>query len=144
MSRIIPQPAGTSARDWTMSSGQVPLAANVRATCTQPAAGVGLCNVCTSLTVLIAANASIGTASTISVGLIDGVSGTANKFIWGPLTFGIPNVGGATNGVVNIPVFRIGSPNTAMTLEFSGAVANAIESLDCSGTVMVAGVGLGV
>lgn len=143
MSRIINQPAGPATKDWA-SVGLPILAAGARATFTQPAAGANLCNVCTTITALLAANGSIGAAGTITVGLIDGASGTLNKYLWGPLTFGIPNVGGATNGVVNVPVFRIGSPNTAMTLEFTAGVANVVQSIDVGGTVMAAGVGMGV
>lgn len=119
-----------AAKQWTAQHNP---AANTKATCTQAAAGVGLRNVCTGLTVVLVAGSSAPTATTVSVALIDGSSG-ATTYLWGPHNIGIPAVAGATNGIVVEPLRRPGTANTAMTLEFSAAAgANTVESVSMEG-----------
>lgn len=111
-------------------------AVNTKATITKAAgAKTGQRLVATSITVTLCAGAAAPAAIVVTVALIDGASGGTN-FLWGPTNLSIPAVAGAMNGVV-VPLIAIGSANTAMTLEFSGAAgANTFESVTLEGTIV--------
>lgn len=134
-SRVRLAPANDTNLDWAANGG-TPSA--TRATCTRLAvpAGSGFQrNVCTQLTAMLVAGASAPTAATVTVALIDGVSG-GTTYLWGPHCLSIAAVAGATNGVV-VDCWIEGSINTAMTLEFSaGGGANTVESVSMNGTVV--------
>lgn len=138
--RLRIQNGSETANDWRQNHAP---AANTQATCTQgavstaiAAAGPGSRNVCTGITVAVAGGATAPVAAIASVALIDGVSG-GTTYLWGPMPIAVPNVAGALNGYVVIPMFEIGSPNTAMTLEFSGAAgANSTEAVWMTGTTI--------
>ena len=107
--------------------------ANPQATITQAAAGGQGINVCTDLTVTIAATGSAPTAANLQVNLIDGASG-GTTYLWRS-TISIPATAGATATIaIAFPHGKKGSANTAMTLEFSGAGgANTVESVALGG-----------
>ena len=112
-------------------------AANTQATATKAAAGVGIVNVCTAITVTLAAGATAPTAINLQVNLIDGASG-GGTYLW-RTTISLPATAGATTGYVLSDVVLPGTANTAMTLEFSGAGgANTIESVSMSGITVKA------
>jgi hypothetical protein len=121
-----------SESDWVAIHAPV---ANTQATATKAAAGLGKRNVVTGLTIVLAAGATAPTAVNVTVNLIDGASaGTA--YLW-RATMSLPATAGAMNGIVREPIWIKGSPNTAMTLEFSAAGgANTIESVSMEGTVL--------
>ena len=107
-------------------------AANTQATATQASAGAGLRNVCMSITVILAAAATVPTAVNVTISLIDGASGGVT-YLW-RTTLSLPATAGATTGVAITGLAIRGSVDTAMTLEFSGAGgANTIESVTMSG-----------
>ncbi len=119
--------------DWT--AGHVP-SANVVATATQAAPGVGKYNVCLGLTVVLAAGASAPSAINVTVRLIDGAAG-GTTYLW-QATMSLPATAGAMSGISRPMVDIRGSVNTAMTLEFSAAGGtNTIESVSMEGTVGV-------
>ena len=125
--------AGYGSADDYWSAHHLP-AANTQATITKATAGAGIRNVCRSLTVILAAGATAPTAVNLSVALIDGASG-GTTYLW-RATISIPAVAGAVNGIA-IPVWKPGTANTAMTLEFSAAGgANTIESVSMDGTTI--------
>ena len=107
-------------------------AANTVATATQAAAGVGIRNVCTEITVVIAANATAPTAVNVNASVIDGASG-GTTYLWGA-TISLPATAGAMNGIAKQDVWFEGAANTALTIEFSAAGgANVLESVSASG-----------
>lgn len=110
-------------------------AANTTATATKAAAGVNIKNVCTTLTVVLAATATAPTAVNLQVNLIDGAAG-GTTYLW-RTTISLPATAGAMNGVALSGLWFPGTANTAMTLEFSAAGgANTIESVTMSGTTI--------
>ena len=112
-------------------------AANTQATIAKAAAGAGVRNVCTALTVVLAATAAAPTAVNLNVSVIDGASG-GTTYLWG-MTISIPAVAGATTGAQLTNLWLPGSANTALTIEFSAAGgANTIESVWMSGTTVTA------
>ena len=116
---------------WTAS--HVP-AANAQATVTKAAAGVGARNVCTSLTVVLAATPTAPTAVNLEVNLIDGASGGAT-YLW-RATISLPATAGAMSGIALSGLEIVGTANVAMTLETSGAPgANIVASVSMSGVV---------
>jgi hypothetical protein len=106
-------------------------AAATQATITQAAAGSGYKNVCTGLTVSIAA---AGTAQTpIHAYLRDGATG-AGAIKWSAV-FSAPANSSQYISLDNLSI--PGSDNTAMTLEFEGAgVAASVESVALQTVVM--------
>ena len=113
-------------------------AANTQATITRAAPGAGLRNVCQGITVIATAGASAPTAAIVNVALIDGASG-GNTYLWGPFPIALPAVAGAMNGIARSALNIEGSPNTAMTLEFSVALgAFTTEAVQMEGTTHVA------
>lgn len=110
-------------------------AANTQATITQAAAGVGKRNVCTALTVILAAGTTAPAAAQVDVKLIDGASGGAT-ILW-EAQLSLQAVAGDRAGVALSGLWIEGTANTAMTLEFSAAGgANTFESVDLSGHVV--------
>src|SRR3954463_5834800 len=98
-------------------------AAAAQATITQAAAGPGIKNVCKSITVAIAANATPQTP--LRAYLRDGASGVG-AILWS----GVISVPAGWSNDIEIEVDIPGSPNTAMTLEFEGAaVAGALSTV---------------
>lgn len=122
-----------AATDWRGSHAP---AANTRATFTQAAPGAGYRNVLTGFTVILAAGATAPVAATVTVAVIDGVSG-ATSYIDGPHAMSIPAIAGAMSGVTRSGLDKRGSANTATTIEFSAAGgANTLESVSIEGTVV--------
>ena len=120
---------GQDASAWRVN--HVP-AVNVQATVTQAAAGAGVRNVCTAITVSLAAGSTAPTAVNVNVNLRDGASG-AGTVAWGQ-TISLPATAGATNGFVVAPCWIVGTANTAMTIEFSAAGgANTFQSVFAQG-----------
>ncbi len=114
---------------WTAHS--VP-AANTQATVSRAAAGIGIRNVCTELTVALAAGATAPTAVQLSVSLIDGAS-AGLTYLWRAV-IALPATAGAVTGFVVSGLWLPGTANTAMTLEFSAAGGvNTFESVSMSG-----------
>lgn len=123
---------GIAENDWATSHAPV---VNTQATCTRAAAGVGKRNVCTALTVMLCAGATAPTAVQVTVRLIDGGAG-GSTYLW-QAHLSLPAVAGASTGIVLVPVWFKGSPNTAMTLEFSAAAgANTFESVSMEGDTL--------
>ena len=117
---------------WTVH--HVP-AANTVATITQAAAGAGVRNVCTGLTVMLVAGATAPTAIQVSASLIDGAAG-GTTYLWRAV-LSCPATAGATTGVALSGLWLPGTANTGMTLEFSAAGgANTVESVSMSGTTV--------
>lgn len=118
------------------SAHHVP-AANTQATISKAAAGAGIKNVCTWLTVKLVAGASAPTAINVSVSLIDGATG-GTTYLW-RATISLPATAGADNGIALSNLWMPGTANTAMTLEFSaGGGANTVESVSMGGTTVAA------
>lgn len=119
--------------DWV--AGHSP-AVSTQATATRAAAGAGIRNVCTGVTITFCATSTAPTATQLNVALIDGPSGGAN-YLWGPIPISLPAVAGAMTGITRVGMWRMGTANTAMTLEFSGAGgANTIQAVDMEGTTI--------
>lgn len=107
-------------------------AAATQATITQAAAGAGVRNVCKAITATVACAATAQTP--INIVLRDGASG-AGTILWSAKLAAPAN----SAGVIAVAGLNIvGSPNTAMTLEFGGAgVANSEQTVSMSGFVAV-------
>lgn len=107
-------------------------AANTQATKTNAAAGVGVRNVCTSITAVVVATATAPTAIQLNVSLIDGATG-GTTFLWRAV-LSLPATAGETRGIALSNLWIPGTANTAMTLEFSAAGgANTVESVSMTG-----------
>lgn len=129
--RIAPPRAITA--DWTQVHAP---AANTQATCTQAAAGPETRNVCTGLTVTLAAGATAPTAGTLTVALIDGDSG-GSVALW-KTVIAVTATAGSQVTIARSGLWVQGSPNTAMTLEFSDAGGgNTLESVAMEGTTEI-------
>lgn len=121
--------------DW--SQGHTP-AANTQATTSKAAGGTGVRHVCTSISITLLGGTSAPTAAFTEVYLRDGATG-AGTILW-EQTLGVPATAGATTTVNLAPLNIIGSSNTAMTLEFSGASgANTVQSVAMSGYDILGG-----
>lgn len=128
LQRVFASPGGAE-NVWTAS--HLP-AANTQATISRAAAGAGIRNVCTSLTVMLVAGATAPTAATVTVSLIDGATG-GTTYLW-RAAISVPATAGATNGISITGLWLPGTANTALTLEFSAAAGlNTIESVTMSG-----------
>lgn len=100
-----------------------------QATITQAAPGAGLRNVCKGITVSVAAGASAQTP-VIAV-LRDGATG-AGPILWACALSAAANF----CGTISVEVDIKGSPNTAMTLEFTAAgVTASQETVAMSGVI---------
>lgn len=109
-------------------------AADTQATITRAAGGAGVVHICTSITATLIAPAG-SVSGNVQINLRDGASGLGT-ILWSQTFL----VGGATSvsaGVIGIALSGLqipGSPNTAMTLEFSAAGgANTLESVALTG-----------
>ena len=108
-------------------------AANTVATVTKAAAGAGVRNICTGLTVTLAAGAVAPAAVQLTVALIDGAAG-GGTYLW-RTQVALPAVAGAITAFVRSGTLLAGTANTAMTLEFSAAGgASTFESVSMDGT----------
>jgi hypothetical protein len=100
-----------------------------QATATQAAAGTGFRNVCRSISATLAAG-STAQASALALNLRDGASGAGNV-LWSKQVI-LP-----VNGLWEVDLTGldiVGSPATAMTLEFSAAgAAGTFESVSMKG-----------
>lgn len=111
-------------------------AANTQATCNKAAGGAGVRNVCTGLTVVLAGGTTTPAAAQVNVVLRDGASGSGT-IVW-QAVIAIPATAGAMSGIALSGLCIIGTANTAMTLEFSGAAgANTFESVALQYTTIV-------
>lgn len=109
-------------------------AVNVLASASRAAAGAGLVNVCRSITATVAAGAAPA-AVQLDVVLRDGATG-AGAIIWqGALA--LQGVAGASDKLHASGLYIPGSPNTAMTLEFTAAGGlNTFERVTLGGFVL--------
>ena len=120
--------------DWVVSSAP---AVNTVATTTQaaspaPAGGQGTRHVCTSITAIFAAGTAAPTAAVGTVNLRDGASGAGT--ILASFSIGVEATAGRTTLLELTGLEIIGSPNTAMTLEFTAAGGlNTFESVTLTG-----------
>lgn len=106
-------------------------AANTQATISRAAGAAGVRNVCTSLSVVLAAGATAPTAAAVTVALIDGATG-GTTYLWRH-NITIPAIAGAMNGIAVTDCWFEGTAATAMTLELSAAAgANTLESVSMS------------
>lgn len=106
------------------------------ASATQVAAGAGIRNICTSLTVKFCAGATAPTAINTWVGLSDGSASAAAALIW-QSAISLPATAGADNGVALSNLWLPGTANRAMGLFFvSAGGANTIQSISFSGTTI--------
>lgn len=129
--QVFPLAAGAV---WSVS--HVP-AANTQATISRAAAGAGIRNVCTGLTIVLAGGTAAPAAVNMTVNLIDGALG-GTTYLW-RVTLSLPAVAGAVNGIARSGLWLPGTANTAMTLEFSAAGgANTIQSVSLEGTTVTA------
>ena len=123
---------GATDEDWT--AGHTPASADTLATCTKAAVSRRR-NVCTGITVTLAAGASAPTAVNVAAYLVDGAT-AGTTYLW-QSRLSLPAVAGATTGITHLPCWIVGSPGTAMTLEFSAkAGSNTLESVSMEGTVL--------
>ena len=106
-------------------------AANTQATIAKSAGAAGVRNVCTQITVTLAADTTAPAAVAATVNLIDGASG-GGTYLW-RARLSLPAVAGATNGIVVVPCWFVGTAATALTLEFSAAAgASTFETVSMS------------
>lgn len=104
-------------------------AAAAQATITQAAAGAGISNICNRISASLATVAT-AQAAAVQLNLRDGATG-AGTILWSK-TFSCGTTAMVTVDVTGL--YIVGSPNTAMTLEFSAApVAGAFESVALGG-----------
>jgi hypothetical protein len=100
---------------------------------TQAAAGVGVKNVCMGLTAVVYCGAVAGTAAIVQVFVRDGASG-AGTILWAA-NLVVPSAANQVSQVIVTGLWLVGSPNTALTVEFNGAPgANASEIVTAFGT----------
>jgi hypothetical protein len=107
-------------------------AAATQATCSQAAAGAGFRNVCQSISASFDTGGT-AQASALALNLRDGASGAGN-ILWSKQII-LPVSGKWEVGLGGLNI--VGSPATAMTLEFSAAgVAGSFESVAMTGNQM--------
>lgn len=125
--RLVTRPSNT------FSINHVP-AANAQATIAQAAAGVGIKNVCTSISITVTQGATTPAAQTVQFNLRDGASGAGT--ILQSWKLACTAVVGDCN-VLPLPGLWIeGTANTAMTLETSAATtANVAATVAMTGTI---------
>jgi hypothetical protein len=109
-------------------------AANVQATATK-AAAVGLRNVLRSVCFTLAAGAVAPAAVQLGVVVRDGASG-AGVVLWAGVMSLEAVAGSSALPVALSGLWIEGSPNTAMTVEFSAAAgANTVEAVSATGVL---------
>lgn len=106
-----------------------PATANVQATVTVPAGTSGTRHVCTGVAATLAAGGAAPAAVNVQLHLRDGASGAGT--ILRSWTLSLPAVAGEMAPPILEPDLWIeGTPNTAMTIEFSAAAgANTFEAV---------------
>lgn len=108
-------------------------AAAAQATITKAAAGAGIKNVCTSISVSLS-SAAAPTVGVVTFNLRDGATG-AGTILW-TLKLSLPAVAGQSISE-SIPVWIEGTANTAMTLETAAApAANVQATVAMTGTTI--------
>src|SRR6266436_6832868 len=116
--------------DWSVTSNP---GVGAQATATRPASPAPPLadskHVCTSVTATLVAAAA--TAAQGTVNLRDGATGTGT--ILGSWVLAVPATIGSCIVLSIDSLEIIGSPNTAMTLEFSAAIATQFESVTLTG-----------
>jgi len=107
-------------------------AANTQASASKAAGGANVCHVCTAVSARIVGGTTAPAAVTATLNLRDGASGAGNVLqSW---TLALAGAIAAKDEVVLTGLRIVGSPNTAMTLEFAAAGgANTFESVNFSG-----------
>lgn len=111
-------------------------AANTQATASRPAGGGSLRHVCTAFSARIVAGSTAPAAATVQVNLRDGASGAGTILM--SFALAITATAGANDSITLSDLNIVGSPATAMTLEFSAAGgANTVESVAMSGYSVV-------
>lgn len=101
-------------------------AAATQATKTQAAAGAGIKNVCTGITVSLSCTTAPAAAAAVTFVLRDGTTG-AGTIIW-ETTLSLQAVAGQCVPFATGSIWIEGSANTAMTLESVGAPAANISA----------------
>lgn len=110
-------------------------AANAQATATKTAAGAGVRNVCTWLTIKLIGGTTAPAADTATVSVIDGASG-GTTYLW-RAAIALPATAGADNGIALSGLWLPGTANTGMTIEFDAASgANTLQSVSFGGTTI--------
>jgi hypothetical protein len=110
-------------------------AANTQATISKAAAGAGVRNVCTGLTVTLAATSTAPAAVQLAVRLRDGAT-AVGTVIWAAV-ISVPATAGVSAGITRTNLWIPGTANTALTLEFSAAGgANTIQTVSMEGTTV--------
>jgi len=120
--------------DWAVTSAPAvnTVASASRPASPAPAGAVGARHVCTSIIALIRGGTTIPAAFQATVNLRDGASGAG--VILASFTLVLAAAVAAQDGIVLSDQEIIGSPNTAMTLEFTAAGgANTFESVTLTG-----------
>src|SRR5258707_4318870 len=117
--------------DWSVTSNR---GVGAQATASQPASpapagGQGTRHVCTSVSATLVAAAA--TAAQATLNLRDGATGAGT--ILGSWVLAVPGVIGSCTVLPLDSLEIIGSPNTAMTLEFAAGVATQFESVTLTG-----------
>ncbi len=110
----------------------ISIANSVVCTKTLAAAGAGVCYVVTGFSFSMASASAALTLGTVGCYVIDGAS-AATTFIYRSIV----SVG--TTGFAPIEregLYLKGSPNTALTIEFSGAITNAAECVSIEYTTL--------
>lgn len=109
--------------------------ANTQATIDRAAAGSGVRNVCTALTVTLAAGTSAPSAIQLTAKLIDDSGGTPVT-LWGTV-ISLPATAGAVSAFTLTKLWLPSTANKALTLQFSATGgANTIQSVWMTGTTV--------
>jgi len=115
----------TNPGEWSVNGNP---GVNTTAGCNKAAGGAGVRHICRSITATLCGTAAA--AAPVSVYLRDGASGVGT-IIWSAILI---NPAGNTVQISLTDLSIVGSANTAMTLEFSGAAgANTYESVAMTG-----------
>lgn len=105
--------------------------AGTQATISQPAGAAGVRNVLTDFSFGIATNTSAPTATILTVNLRDGATGAGTVLkSW---SISVPNAVGYNFAISKDDLWIEGSAATALTLEFSGSLANCLEYCNLGG-----------
>lgn len=115
--------------DWTTLSSP---AVNTQATVSKAAGGAGVRHVCTGISARFIGGTTAPAATQAVLNLRDGATGAGGILL--QYTIIIPAVIGAKDEVNLTGLNIVGSPNTAMTIEFGGAGgANTFQSVNITG-----------
>lgn len=118
-----------AALGWSVTSAP---AAATQASASQGAGGASVRHVARAITITVAGGAAAPAAQVLTFNLRDGASGAGT--VIGSWTIGVEAVAGRTVVLALGGLARVGSANTAMTLEGSAAPgANTLESVTLEG-----------